>query len=85
MSRYQINKEELTYLRDMIEFLKDSGNSCSDEGSKILKDIFDLINSRPILDTMIHPSIFIEHADYIAGKKNEEETHNTSEKEDNGK
>jgi hypothetical protein len=34
---------------------------------------------------MIHPSIFIEHADYIAGKKNEEETHNTSEKEDNGK
>lgn len=80
MNRYQITLEELKYLHEMIEFLKDEGNSCSDEGSNQVKEVFDRISSRPVFDTVIDPQVFIDHGDYLAGKEeNETKTNDKSE------
>jgi len=67
MNRYQITLEELKYLHDMVEFLKDQGNSCSEQGSNQLKEVFDRISSRPVFEQIIDPKVFAEHADFMAG------------------
>jgi hypothetical protein len=79
MNRYQITLKELKFLREMIEFLAEEGNSCSDQGSNQLKEVFDRITSRPVFDTVIDPQVFIDHGEYLSGKDDETKTNNQSE------
>jgi hypothetical protein len=75
MKRFEITSEELSFLIDMIKYLQEEGNSCSLQGSNQLKEVFDRISSRPVMDTVIDPQVFIDHGDYLSGKdiKDEEE------------
>lgn len=62
MNRFQITVEELKFIEEMVEFLNTEGNSCSEQGSKQLKEVFDRISSRPVINTVIDQQVIAENA-----------------------
>ena len=60
MKRYQINENELLYLKEMIEFLSNKDNNISEQGSLQLREVFDRITSRPVVEVSIDPTVFDE-------------------------
>lgn len=53
-------EQEITYLRDMIQYLNQEGNTCSEDGEAQLREVFDRILSRPVMDIEIDPIVFEE-------------------------
>ncbi len=76
MKRFQVNEKELNFLDEMIVYIQHD-NEVSDQGLGEIKEVFDRIRSRPVVQTVIDPELFkIDHHNDYPQKEEEMTTEN---------